>query len=391
LETERNSAGVPRVALYCATFLKPEMLHIHRQITALRRFVPHVITRKRENGERFPLAEVEIVPKPRTAWLRRIVVRQLLRAPVQIYRAEARDLARRIDRCGARVLHVFFGNIGVELLPLLEMRTVPSIVSFHGADVAVGVNQPRFRAAMVRMLGIVDRVLVRSESLGNELIALGCDRGKIRIHRTGIPLAEYEFARRDLPADGAFHCVQASRLIEKKGLRTTLRGFAIFARKFPHARLTIAGEGPLLEELQGLSQELEIEDRVRFAGFVSEPALRGLYREAHIFLHPSETGADGNQEGVPNAMLEAMATGLPPVATMHGGIPEAVDSGVNGILVEERDHRALGEALISLVEAPVKYPAMSRAAAEAVRERFDLERQTDAIEQIYAELAGVEC
>src|SRR5207253_1966559 len=91
---------------------------------------------------------------------------------------------------------------------------------------------------------------------------------------------------------------------------------------------------------------LQIDGAVDFAGFVSQEELRELFYEAHIFLHPSETGRDGNQEGVPNSMLEAMASGLPVFATRHGGIPEAVQNNVSGILVNERNHRALADALI---------------------------------------------
>ena len=100
--------------------------------------------------------------------------------------------------------------------------------------------------------------------------------------------------------------------------------------------------------MQSLARELQIDSAVDFVGFVSQEELRELLYSSHIFLHPSETGRDGNQEGVPNSMLEAMASGLPVFATRHGGIPEAVENKVSGILVNERDHRALADALIEL-------------------------------------------
>src|SRR3989442_1537513 len=90
--------------------------------------------------------------------------------------------------------------------------------------------------------------------------------------------------------------------------------------------------------------------RFRSLGFLSPEKLREVYYASHIFLHPSETGSDGNQEGIPNSMLEAMATGLPVFATDHGGIPEAIENGVSGILVPERDHEALSQALLQAVQ-----------------------------------------
>src|SRR5205807_5257821 len=133
---------------------------------------------------------------------------------------------------------------------------------------------------------------------------------------------------------------------------TTLRAFAKFRKEFPAAKLTIAGEGPQLAELQSLARELHLAKAIGFAGFVSQEKLRELFYNAHIFLHPSETGRDGNQEGVPNSMLEAMASGLPVFATRHGGIPEAIDNGVSGVLLAERDDEALALALLAFVQDP---------------------------------------
>src|SRR5438477_374187 len=95
---------------------------------------------------------------------------------------------------------------------------------------------------------------------------------------------------------------------------------------------------PKRERLQSLARDLKIASAVYFPGFVSQEELRQLLYSSHLFLHPSETGRDGNQEGVPNSMLEAMATGLPVFATRHGGIPEAVGHKISAMLVEERDY-----------------------------------------------------
>src|SRR5204862_6999785 len=149
---------------------------------------------------------------------------------------------------------------------------------------------------------------------------------------------------------GEWRFLQAGRLIEKKGLPVTLRAFSSLLKQHPNATLTLAGEGPLLPELQNLARELNIEERVSFSGFVSQDELREIYYRSHIFLHPSQTGRDGNQEGIPNAILEAMATGLPVFATEHGGIPEAIENGVSGLLVPERDDEALARALLNAVQ-----------------------------------------
>ena len=163
----------------------------------------------------------------------------------------------------------------------------------------------------------------------------------------------------------------------------TLRVFSTFLKQHPNATLTIAGEGPLLPELQNLARELNIEERVSFSGFVSQEELREIYYRSHIFLHPSQTGRDGNQEGIPNSMLEAMATGLPIFATEHGGIPEAIQNGVNGVLVPEHDGEALTRLLLNAAQYPDSLSRIARAGAEAVKHNFDWAAQAQRLEEIY--------
>ena len=375
----------PIVACYCATFLKPEMLHIYRQITALERVRPIVIAQKRENADRFPFEPITVVPKPPTHFLRRIWFRQLRDVPWAISRSEVAELVRVLDAAGAQLLHIYFGRIAVHLLPLIERWQRPSVVSFHGADVGVDLEKPAYRAAAMRMLESVRLVLVRSESLREALVRLGCAEEKIRLQRTGIPLDEVAFQPRAWPTNGEWHFLQASRLIEKKGLATSLRAFAEFALKYPASRFTIAGDGPLLPALQESARNLGIADRMTFTGFVSQPQLRELFYRSHIFLHPSETAADGNREGVPNSMLEAMASGLPVFATTHGGIPEAIENGVSGVLVPERDAHALTHALLQTIADPARLSAIARAGAEAVAEKFEQRAQIAKLEDFYFE------
>ena len=139
------------------------------------------------------------------------------------------------------------------------------------------------------------------------------------------------------------------------------------------------------ETLRALARELGIEERVCFAGFLTQTQLREEFYRAHIFLHPSELGEDGNQEGVPNSMLEAMASGLPVFATDHGGIPEAIDNQSSGVLVGERDHAALAQALFDWTNRPEELARLAEAGAEAVARKFEQRAQVRALEEIYAE------
>ena len=375
----------PVVACYCATFLKPEMLHIYRQITSLKRVSPFVIAQKREEAARYPFDKIAVVGKPATHFLRRFWFKQLRDAPWRISDAEVRKLIGVLDEQKAELLHIYFGHIAVHLLPLIRAWPQPSVVSFHGADVMVDLEKPVYRVATQEMLDAVRLVLVRSESLGRALINLGCPSGKIRLQRTGIPIDEIPFRPREWPPDGSWKFLQACRLIEKKGLRVSLRAFARFAGSHRAATFTIAGEGPLRSELGKLAAELDVAEKVFFPGFVSQTQLRELFYQSHIFLHPSERSGDGNQEGVPNSMLEAMASGLPVFATEHGGIPEAIENGRSGILVGERDAESLAHVLLERTSNPDGLSAIGRNGAEEVRQKFQQSVQTKTLEDYYIE------
>ncbi len=361
------------------------MLHIYRQITGLKRLRPIVIAQKREEQNRFPFEPVFLVPKPALHFLRRFWFRQLRDAPWQISTSERAAIEQLLAREDAKLLHIYFGHIAVHLLPLIQHWKKPSVVSFHGADVLVDLQKRRYRAATREMLDAVRMVLVRSESLRRGVIELGCPENKVRLHRTGIPLEALPFQARVWPGDGRWKLLQAGRLIEKKGFSTSLRTFARFRKDYPAATFTIAGEGPLLSELEEEARSLGVIDQVRFTGFLSQEELRREFYNAHLFLHPSELGSDGNQEGVPNSMLEAMATGLPVFATHHGGIPEAIEDATSGVLVKERDHNALADALFEWTRHPDSLTTLSRSGAAAVAAKFEQQGQIHALEGYYFE------
>jgi colanic acid/amylovoran biosynthesis glycosyltransferase len=377
------------VASYCTTFLKSEMLHIYRQVTGLRGVRTFVMTKKKQNTELFPFDDIELIPAPRPNPFRHGWLKFVERQPPIVYRGEYQLLANLLERRGADLMHIYFGHTGVHLLPFIQCWDKPCIVSFHGADVMLKAENPDYAIKLRRVFEAVPLVLARSRSLERRLITLGCPPEKIRINRTGIPLAKFPMMRREAPRDGRWRFLQACRLIPKKGLTTCLKAFAIFYRNNPGAELMIAGKGPLQPALEALAMQLGVSDRVHFTGFLSQENLLKLYHSCHIFLHPSEMPADENQEGIPNSILEAMATGMPVLATKHGGIPEAVESGRCGALVEERDHEALAAEMAKVTRSPNFFSEMGVLASESVTANFEQSAHISALESNYREAVEI--
>ncbi len=389
-DTGANPGGTggrshPVVASYCTTFLKPEMRHIYRQVTSLRRFRTFVICRHRQGAEQYPFKDLTILQKPRKNFLSRFWLKYIRRQPPIIYRGEMKQLLDALQAGGADLMHIYFGHTGVHLLPFIKLWDRPAIVSFHGADIMTREHQPGYEDSLRELVQTVPLVLARSRSLQDRLMELGCPKDKLRLNRTGIPLDHFPRVDRQPPPDGAWQIVQACRLIAKKGIPTALRAFAQFRDRFPRARFIIAGEGPMEEQIRGQIAEMGLQGSVELRGFLDQENLYKLFADSHLFLHPSEMTQDANQEGVPNSMLEAMSTGMPVVATLHGGIPEAVENRRTGLLRAERDADGLAEALFSLADDPDRWQSMGKAASASISENFEHRRQVEKLEECYAE------
>ena len=382
--------STPTVASYCTTFLKPEMLHIYRQVSGLKRYHTFIIAKERKCADRYPFEDIEMVPrKPAKNFIRRFYLKHIRKLPPLYYRGEMQGMMKIFRRRTVDLMHVYFGHTGVHLLPFIEGWDRPCIVSFHGADVMLREHQPGYDAQLRRLLETVPLVLARSNSLADRLQQIGCPPEKIRLNRTGIPLDEYPLIQRKIPTDGAWNFVQTCRLIPKKGLRTALQAFARFHGSHPKSTYTIAGEGPMRAELEKLVHSLGLQDAVTFPGFLDRHGLNELYARAHIFLHPSELTEDQNQEGIPNSMLEAMSTGLPVLATLHGGIPEAVKNEDSGLLVPERDVEALTAGMDRLTCSEEFLTAMGRRASESVHAEFEHSRAIAKLEACYDEAIAI--
>jgi colanic acid/amylovoran biosynthesis glycosyltransferase len=142
------------------------------------------------------------------------------------------------------------------------------------------------------------------------------------------------------------------------------------AAKAPWAELDFIGDGPLLDECRALAKHLSVADQIRFHGAQPSETVRRLMSQASIFLQHSVTAESGDTEGLPVAILEAMASALPVISTRHSGIPEAVLDGGTGILVDEHDVDGIAAAIAALLSDPVRARAMGAAGRRRVLSRY---------------------
>ncbi len=371
------------ILAYCATFLKPEMHHVYRQATGVRQFATHVVARRRKSSEAFPFQPVTLLRKSKIRFFRKFWHETLFRHPAALSKFEAKQLLSLRRTIGAKLVHVYFGTEALKALPYLTRETCAKIVSFHGADLSPTVTDPKFST----LIDSVDLVLCRSRSLAEDLLEGGCPHEKIHLNPTGIPTPDVQ--PRSLPPGCGttipLELLQASRLIEKKGLDLSIEALAKLRHSGINVRLTLAGDGPLRESLTKLARSLGVADAVVFPGFLQAEDLEIHYRSCHLFLHPSRTTDTGDREGIPNSMLEAMSYGLPPITTRHGGIPEAVDHEVEGILLDNERPETIAATIERIVSHPDQYDAMSRASQTRIAASFSTRKSIDKLESAYRE------
>lgn len=280
------------------------------------------------------------------------------------------------------VIHAQFGQYGLLALQLERIGVLAGAVvtSFRGYDV-----EKHLRAAPHMYDDLFERgalFLPVSQVLAERLRAAGCDFARTAVLHSGIACRRLKY-RETAPTLGPVRLITVARLVEKKGLRFALEAVARARAAGIDVSYTIVGDGPLRRELEALAGKLGVDRNVHWAGSKPHDTALEMIRSAHIMLAPSITAADGDAEGIPNVLKEAMAFGLPVLATRHSGIAELVDDGLSGLLVPERDSEALADRLAYLATHPGLWGAMGRAGRVKVEAEFDIERLSAELEFLY--------
>lgn len=285
------------------------------------------------------------------------------------------------------VVHCHFGPNGNLGALLKEVGAIEGkvLTTFYGYDISrytrkrgEGVYTPLFEQG--------DMILSLSERMKSQLIQLGCCKQKVYVHGLGVDTGRFIFLPRQLRDDDKVHLLTIARLVEKKGVECGIRAVAKVLQKYPQIEYKIAGDGPLKSDLETLINMLGISGRVKLLGWKRQAEIIELLRQADILLAPSVTAEDGDQEGTPTVLMEALAQGLPVLSTQHSGIPELVQDGESGFLVPERDVDALAERLEYLITHPEIWPEMGRAGRDYVERYHDINKLNDQLVTLYQRL-----
>jgi glycosyltransferase involved in cell wall biosynthesis len=264
---------------------------------------------------------------------------------------------------------------------------IPFLFTFHGHTSGGVATLPSGRAAS--LFSSATRVLVNTHFAGVQVTELGCPADRIVVLPQGLVLEEFPFRPLDYEPGRPVTILSVGRLVPGKGHRYALKAIAMLVGRGFDLRYRIVGQGSYRTELEKLTRDLGMTDRVEFCGGQFDGALLAEYARAHLFLLPSSREHTGWQETQGVVVQEAQASGCIVIATRTGGIPECVEDGRSAFLAPEGDDRGLAATIEGVLCAPDRWPEWQHAGRRWVEERFAAEvigaRQWDLYQEVLAE------
>jgi glycosyltransferase involved in cell wall biosynthesis len=376
--------GLREVAIFRHNLFKISEPFITEQAQHLRRYRPLYLGRQRlgrpPDGARSLALEdlYRVCALPHIGW--------------QMITGDSRAYQRLLKHQRPSLIHAHFGIEGVYALPLAVGLKIPLVTTFHGFDATlrtpVLLGSPAwFRYPLLRrkLAREGNLFLCASSFIREQVLAMGFPESRTHTHYIGVDCQAIRL-REDFEEKPVI--LHVARLVEVKGTRYLVRAFATLARRYAGVQLLIIGDGPLRRSLQALAASVGVRDRVEFLGALPHAEVLSWMRKAAMLVLPGIRTASGRAEGLGMVLLEAAATGLPLIGSRVGGIPECIVEGRTGFLVPERDEAALAERMGELLEDTVKRRQMGTEGRALVEHRFDLHRQTEALENLYDTLLG---
>lgn len=252
------------------------------------------------------------------------------------------------------VLHCQFttlGNFALKYRHMGLLRFSRLVVHIRGWDISMYVAE-NGRDAHHRVFAEGDFFIANCQHFADRAIELGCDPDRIVVIGSPIDTDRFSPPGTTKSASATLRIGAVGRLVEKKGFDDLVEAMAILRDKGVSASLDIIGDGPMRHVLEKLIDKHDLSEIVKLRGAAPSDGVLAMLQRIDLFVAPSVRAKSGDEDAPVNTLKEAMATGLPVIGTRHGGIPELVKDGINGLLVPERDPAALAKAMAQMAATP---------------------------------------
>ena len=368
------------IAIYSPVFVRPTETFIYNAATGLVASGMRVsaIAESRDTADQCPFEPVYVVPMPGRFNPYRLIrrsLRPLLGMPPggEQQHLHRKALYRTLLRIKPDVILANYGPSGVLLAPVAQQLGIPLVVSFHGVDASSLALDPRWQRRYKAMFQVASAATGPSEYVKEKLVGLGCPDERAHVLHYGINTDQILFSPPAKRFDNEeLKFLFVGRLAEKKDPVTLLRSFARAREVLLPLRsvLTIAGDGPLRKTVEAEIAALGLAEHVHLLGRRTHEEIIQLYKSAHIYVQHSVTAPNGDEEGLPVSITEALASGLPVISTRHSGIPEVVVDDVTGLLVDEKDVQGMADKMVALARDPERWDNYGTAGRKLLESEF---------------------
>ncbi|MDM5356491.1 glycosyltransferase [Peribacillus sp. ACCC06369] len=296
-----------------------------------------------------------------------------------------KDLKKFFEEQDIIAIHAHHGSHGQEILPICEKYNIPLIVSIRGRD---GSDRPEIFERNAKRYSALNKHGAHyypvCQYLAEGLRSLGIPAKNMHVLYGGIELDLFPYSNRTLPIEGEIRVLSVGRLVDKKGFFTLIKAFKRIYSQYPNARLHIIGAGEDEKKIKSTIAEYNLNDVVILRGAMDSKQVSNELKKAHIFCLASQTAKSGDIEGIPNALKEAMASGLPVVSTQHAGIPELIEHQRTGYLAPEKNDIELAKGIQFFLEHPEIWNDYTERARKVIEEKFDVNKQIIEQQRLYS-------
>jgi colanic acid/amylovoran biosynthesis glycosyltransferase len=272
-------------------------------------------------------------------------------------------------------VHAHFGFNALLIYPLAKLFNVPMVVTFHGVDASPQrLKRKEYRNRVKNMLEYASAIIIVSPHMKD---TLHLKEHAAKTHLIPCAVNPEEFRpEKQTNQTASVTILHSGRLVSKKGVPDLVKVFSSLSRKYNSIRLIVIGDGPELNQCKQIAKQAD-NSSIQFLGARPHDEVRKYMSEADVFVLNSRVGADGDMEGLPVSLLEAMSMQMAVISTRHAGIPYAITDGADGILIDEKNNGALSSALGKLIEDAGLRRRLGEAARQTVINRFtDAETNT---------------
>ena len=278
-----------------------------------------------------------------------------------------------------------FGPTGISAMEACKRHGIPLVVHFHGYDASSMLRHKIYQQNLPYLFRHSAAVIVVSQWMKRKLESIGCPQSKLHVIPCGAPVEEFPLSQAVINQPCRY--LTAASFTPVKGSLFTLRAFAYCAKKCSDVSMTMIGEGKEFHKAKKLARKLKIKVNTSFPGHQPIEIVREYLNKCSVFVQHSVTTSLGHMEGWGVSIAEAASSGLPVIATNHGGIPEQVIDGVTGYLVDECDWKGMGEKMIELACNPELRRKMGLAGRRNIENVGNLKIQIKKLSEVLREAA----